>query len=92
MYKAVTEELAAPSASSLDATSWVIWRDDLTPRYRSLASDEADALRALLNGGSFADMCTRLCTHHASDAVAARAIELLQQWLNARMICDIRTD
>lgn len=92
VYKAVTQEHPAPSFTSLDATSWVVWRDDLTPRYRSLAEDEADALRALLSGNSFADMCALLCTHHALDAVAVRAIELLQQWINASMICGVRTD
>jgi hypothetical protein len=90
MYKAVTEEQPAPSFTSGDRTSWLVWRDDLAPHYRSLATDEADALHALLRGNSFEDMCTRLCTHHSPDAVAARAIELLQQWLNARMICGLR--
>ena len=89
MYKAVTEEQPAPSFTSVDPTWWLVWRDDLTPRYRSLAADEADALHALFSGNSFEDMCTRLCTHHSFDAVAARAIELLQKWLNARMICGI---
>ena len=92
MYKAVTEEQPAPSLTSLDPTSWLVWREDLTPHYRSLAADEADALHALLRGDSFEDMCTELCTHQASDAVAGRAIELLQKWLTARMICDIRAD
>jgi hypothetical protein len=90
MYKAVTEEQPSPSFTSVDLTSWLIWREDLTPHYRSLAADEADALQALLRGSSFEDMCTRLCTHHVFDAVAARAIELLKNWLNARMICGLR--
>ena len=92
MYKAVTEEQPAPSFALSDPTSWLVWRDDLTPHYRSLAADEADALHALLRGNSFEHMCTELCTQHASDAVAGRAIELLQKWLNARMICGIRAD
>ena len=92
MYKAVTEEQPVPSFTSLHPTSWLVWRDNLTPHYRSLAADEADALHTLVSGNSFEDMCTALCTHHAFDAVAGRAIELLQKWLIARMICGIRTD
>jgi hypothetical protein len=92
MYKAVTQEQPAPSFTSVDPTSWLVWRDELTPHYRSLAPDEADALQALLKGNDFEEMCSRLCTHHEFDAVAARAIELLQQWLHARMICALRTD
>jgi hypothetical protein len=92
MYKAVSDEQPAPSFTSMDPTWWLVWRDELTPHYRSLANDEADALHALLKGNNFEDMCSRLCTHHAVDAVAPRAIELLQQWLNARVICGIRAD
>lgn len=92
IYKALTQSQPAPPSLSGEPTSWVVWRDELTPRYRSLPKDEADALDALMAGNCFEDMCTRLCTYHAPDEVAARAIHLLQQWLNARMICGLCAD
>jgi hypothetical protein len=91
LYKTLTEQRSAPSPTLTQMSSWLIWRGDLLlPRYRVLDAAEADALRAVLDGGTFATLCTTLCTHLPLDEVAARAVALLQQWLEAHTITGVR--
>jgi len=67
---------------SAQPVTWVIWRKDHTPFFRSLDRDEAWALGALLAGENFEHICGGLCQWVPEHAAAARAAGMLRTWLN----------
>lgn len=77
------------SAVAGQPTSWLIWRDGLVTRFRSLATAEAAVLDALLRGDRFADLCVVLGEHLDAQAVPLRAASLLKGWLDQGLISAI---
>jgi hypothetical protein len=71
---------------------WLIWRNELTTRFRSMAPEEAAALRVACNGGTFAELCAQLLERHGADIAPTRAVVLLQAWFNDGLIVDVRSD
>ena len=69
--------------------AWLIWRDDLITRFRSLAADEQQALACLREGGSFDDICELLTAFHASDEVPLYAATYLKTWLSQGLLTQI---
>jgi hypothetical protein len=67
---------------SAQPVTWVIWRKDHTPFFRSLDRDEAWALVALLAGENFAHICGGLCQWVPEQEAAARAAGMLRTWVN----------
>lgn len=63
-----------------------VWRKDFSVRHRRLDEDEAALLDAATRGSSFGELCELLCGWHAVDAVAPRAVHLLQRWIAAGWI------
>lgn len=70
---------------------WLIWRQDLTTRFRSLEPDEAVCLDALLAGASFGELCARLAEYLDPEQVPLRAASLLKGWLQQQLIQAIGT-
>jgi len=68
------------------AVAWLVWRQDLVARYRSLAPDEAHALDALLRGAPFGEICAHLAG--AADP-GLHAAQLLKGWLAEGLLCGI---
>ena len=79
------------SASTL-RNSWLIWRHNLTPRYRSLSADEALALQTVAAQGTFEQMCETLCEYHEAADVPVRAVILLKGWIHEQMVVEVITD
>jgi hypothetical protein len=80
-------EMPLPPGAVLDQTQeWLIWRQDLTPRFRSLPADEAVALDTLRSGGTFAHLCEALCLWHEPEHVPLHAASLLKRWLHEGLI------
>jgi hypothetical protein len=69
--------------------SWLLWRQDLKTYFRSLSVDEAWALDAAANGGTFAMICEGLCEWIDAQHVAAHAAGLLKQWISDGLIRSI---
>jgi len=90
LFKALTEESAAPVPRSEARSAWVIWRQELKTQYRSLTVDEAAVLDSMRAGGSFAEACELLCDWHAAEQVPLRAATHLQRWLHDQLICALR--
>jgi len=93
LFKALSEETEWPSPLTLEQPQdWLIWRQDLAPKYRSLAPDEARAFDLMCSHASFGEICEALCEWHEPDQVPAQAASLLQRWLSdqvlTRMLCD----
>ncbi len=62
-------------------TSWLIWREKLITRFRSLSEDEHAAMKCLCTDGSFNDVCLVLAEFHASEDVPLHAATFLKTWL-----------
>ena len=67
-------------ARSEPAVDWLLWRDGLVVRWRSLGSDEAWALQCCDDGEDFGAICVGLGEWVEEDAVALRAATFLKQW------------
>lgn len=78
---ALAAEAAPPDPAEADAP-WpvLVWRRDLTPRFRRLGPDEARLGERLLSGVAFSDICGDLAeAHGAADAIGI-AGRLLATW------------
>jgi len=86
------EDLQPPEALSTESTC-LIWRQALTTRYRILETDEADALKAAMQGAGFATLC-EIVTRALPPArdengqleIALRSAGLLKTWLAEGMV------
>ena len=69
--------------------AWLIWRQGLTARFRSLQRDEARALDALMRGADFSEICTELSD---SAEPALRAAALLKGWAGDGLLGRVMRD
>jgi hypothetical protein len=82
LFKALSEEQPAPAPAMLDRSQpWLLWRQDLKTRYRSLDAAESAAFAVMRNGGTFGDMCEALCEWHDADEVPLAAAGMLKRWI-----------
>ena len=87
MWQALTADPPTPvSAVRSQAGSWLIWREQLVTRFRSLPVDEQQALDKVCEGGSFYQVCEQLATHMNEDEVSLRAAGLLKGWITQELI------
>lgn len=70
-------------------SSWLIWRDDLITRFRSMLPDEEHALACLHAGGDFDEICSVLMDFHADTEVPLRAATLLKTWLSQGLLSNV---
>jgi hypothetical protein len=77
--------VAPPEA--LDNTI-LVWRQGLSPRWRSVAPLEADLLRAIDAGEDFGELCTRAVTAVGEADAAATVVGHLQQWVADELLAD----
>jgi hypothetical protein len=93
MWKALTAD-SPQKVDALEAsghTTWLIWRQELVTRFRSLDSDEQQVFDALRNGATFGDACELLAARMDVDEVPLRAATLLKTWVNQGLITTIVT-
>jgi len=76
----------SPLRRARHAVPWLIWRQELVTRYRSLAQDEAPAVDALLRGATFGEICAQFTD---SSEPGLRAAALLKGWLRESLICGV---
>jgi hypothetical protein len=82
LWKAVNTETTPPEAhTEPEPRPWLIWRQELTTRYRSLTEEEALALDAAKNGATFSDICEALSSVIPEEQVPLRAASLLKGWI-----------
>jgi hypothetical protein len=90
IWTALTSEQAPPPAALLPAPATIlIWRDDLTPSFRTLDPVEAQALGQARQGAAFGDICAGLAGVLGEERAAAAAGAWLGQWLQAGLIVGI---
>jgi hypothetical protein len=87
IWKAANDGEALPGVErNATPIAWVLWRREMKIFWRSLTTDEAEALDAAIAGGSFGEICELLCAHVGDDAAPMRAATLLRQWLHDGMV------
>jgi hypothetical protein len=88
MWKVLTSDTPAEvMAQACDELSfWLIWRDQLVVRFRSLPGDEQSALDTLCAGGDFDQICAALTTFNTIETVPLRAASLLKTWIGQGLI------
>lgn len=64
----------------------LIWRQDLTVRYRSVDSDELAVLTEAIAGKPFSALCECLVQYHGEDDAMARMATLLHGWVDAGLL------
>lgn len=81
IWRACKEQGDFPGSQSLaEVNTCVVWRDQLITRYRSLAADEATALRGMTEQGwTFAELCAQLSER--GEQAPLQAVTWLRQWL-----------
>ncbi len=81
LWKAVHGGDPLPAPERVDpAMEWLLWRQDILVRWRSIGPDEAWALRRCEAGGDFGSVCAGLCERVGEDVAALRAATCLKQW------------
>ena len=85
------DEPQAVTASEAAAVPWLVWREQLTTRFRSLPADEQVALDCLCGGGDFGQACERLAAFVDADAVPLRAASLLKGWITRGLITAVHS-
>jgi len=87
MWRALTADNPVPVTAVHEAASpWLVWREQLVTRFRSLPTDEALALDALRTGGNFTNLCEALATLLLEEDVPLRAAGLLKGWIRQGLI------
>jgi hypothetical protein len=92
IWQALEAEQTPPEPVSTQAVAWLLWRQDLTTRWRSLSADETWMLDAAREGSNFGELCEGLCQWHAPDAVSMQAASYLKLWLNDGFITSVTVD
>jgi hypothetical protein len=70
--------------------TWAIWRPDLVSNFRSLDTDEAAMLDALVEGRSFPELCEAVAPFTGEAQAPARAAGLLRAMVEGGMIAEYR--
>jgi hypothetical protein len=78
------------SARRETASPWLVWREQLITRFRSMQADEQRALDTLRAGRSFNEVCEVLATLMHEDDVPLRAAGLLKGWIAQGLISGIQ--
>jgi hypothetical protein len=84
------DEPSSDGAVSARPSEWLIWRDVLTARYRSMDEMEATALDALQIGTPFAETCELLFERYDVESVPVQAAAFLKRWISDGLI--VRVD
>jgi hypothetical protein len=85
--KAAGNDEVPPQPARLDRrVEWLIWRQDLTVRYRSLDAIEASAIDAIGRGANFGELCEAIAEHLAADDVPQKAALLLRSWIGEQLL------
>lgn len=90
MWKALT--CGSPEAITAEKSSgsWLIWRQQLITRFRSLQIDEQIALDKVLTGASFDEVCEEIAVLVNEDEVPMHVASLLKTWITQDLITRIK--
>jgi hypothetical protein len=84
VWRALEDGARAPTIDA-ERTEIVVWRRQLAVCHRVVDADEAEALRRVLHGARFADVCEALAGGSLDDA-AARTLDAIMRWIADEML------
>lgn len=91
IWQALTADEPVPVSAVRDGPGpWLIWREQLVTRFRSMHMDEQRAFDVLREGACFNDMCELLATLMGEEDVPLYAAGLLKGWIDQGLISGIR--
>jgi hypothetical protein len=67
----------------------IVWREGLSPVFRSLSALEAECLDRMRAGTSFGAMCEFLAEQHGTERAAAEAGAMLGRWIDDGLIEEV---
>jgi len=92
IWLALEKEGSPPEAvASEEACTWMVWRKDLQPHFRSLDAYEALALRGLTQGLSFSSVCAHAAELSEQD-ITPQIAGWLHTWLTESVLSGINSD
>ena len=90
IWLALKSDEAPPDAVRLgSACRLLIWRQDVTPRFRELTDEEAMMWDEAARGRPFGVLCSMLAVHDDPDGAAGRAAGYLQQWVTTDLLAGL---
>jgi putative DNA-binding protein len=81
-----------PQLADRSPVQWLLWRQGMTPRFRSLDALEAQLLDAGDRGADFGALCAIIAESEDSAEAAVRAAGLLRNWVAEELIAGFSTD
>ncbi|MBV2092620.1 MAG: DNA-binding domain-containing protein [Candidatus Thiodiazotropha sp. (ex Ctena orbiculata)] len=92
MWKSLTADPPETVEALRTPGSWLVWRQNLVTRFRSLDEDERLIFDLLYRQGSFNDGCEILASQIGHEGASMRAASLLKGWIGQGLIADaVRT-
>lgn len=91
-WQAVENQQSPPKPSKSEyPVTWLVWRKDYNPHWRSLDVHEAWALQQAQQGASFQALCEGLCEWIDAEHIALTAAGFLKQWISDDVTLNIIT-
>jgi Putative DNA-binding domain len=84
-----TGETPPPPTRLEHPVDWLLWRQGISIRWRSIDAHEAWALRACAGGADFDVLCNGLCERIGRDAAPLRAATYLKQWASDGLLAAV---
>ncbi len=93
IWLALKDDETPPDAETLDPPAKLVaWRQDATPMFRELPTEEAMMWDEMANGIPFGVLCSMLATYDDPDGAAARGAGYLHGWITAGMLSSVTAD
>jgi hypothetical protein len=90
IWRALKSDEMPPDAVGLEqACRLLIWRQDVTPKFRELGDEEAMMWAEAVSGIPFGVLCTMLATFDDPDSAAARGAGYLHGWVTAGLLAGV---
>ena len=85
------EDTALPLARLLEEPQAIlVWRQDMTARYRPLAPEQAMMWDEAAAGTCFGVLCEMVATHGGEEGADFRAASYLKDWVDMESLADCR--
>ena len=90
IWLALKNDETPPDATTLEQPAHLlIWRQDVTPMFRELPTEEAMMWDEATNGISFGVLCEMLATYDDPDSAAGRGAGYLHGWITAGLLTGV---
>jgi hypothetical protein len=89
VWKALDSDQIPPDVEHVPST-WLVWRHDLNPHFRSLDTSATCSLKQIMQGAYFSDVCEALLENHPESEIIGQAAQYLVSWLDDGLITQLK--